>query len=165
MFKSSAIATALLLAVAIVPATWAQPPQAKRDPAADQAAVQQTVEEFLRTLGQRDLDKLPRFLTQKAVIVVVRQRGGAFTTSHQTADEWLAALRRATNPQPFEEPLSNITVTVESGHLAHLRADFSVVRDGKTMSAGVDYFTLVKEGPDEWKIAMIAYTSLPAPGT
>lgn len=142
-----------------------QPPQSKPDPAADRSAVQQTVEEFLRTLGQRDIEKLPRFFSEKAIMVVVRQRAGAFTTSYQTSEEWLASLRRATNTQTFEEPLSNISVTVESGHLAHLRADFRVVRDGKTQSMGVDYFTLVKEGDDEWKIAMAAYTSLPATGT
>ncbi len=143
----------------------AQPPPSKPDLAADRSAVQQTVEEFLRTLGQRDIEKLPRFLSEKATMVVVRQRAGVFATTYQTADEWIAGLRRATNAQNFEEPLTNVTVTVESGHLAHLRADFRVVRDGKTMSTGVDYFTLVKEGEDEWKIAMVAYTSLPASGT
>lgn len=156
---------ALVLGVIASQVLTAQPPPVVRDPAADKAAVQQTVEEFLRILGQRDIEKLPRFLTTKATIVIVRQRAGAFATTSQTVDEYLAGLRRSTNTQPFEEPLSNISVTVESGHLAHLRADFKIVRGGKTQSIGVDYFTLVKENEDEWKIAMIAFTSLPVTGT
>ncbi|MBI1873191.1 MAG: nuclear transport factor 2 family protein [Acidobacteria bacterium] len=165
MLKSYLFGITLALSLLMSPALSGQPPQSKPDPAADRSAVQQTVEEFLRVLGQRDIEKLPRFFADKAILVIVRQRAGAFTPTYQTAEEWLAGLRRATNAQTFEEPLSNISVTVESGHLAHLRAAFRVVRDGKTQSMGVDYFTLVKEGEDEWKIAMAAYTSLPASGT
>jgi hypothetical protein len=51
-------------------------------------------------------------------------------------------------------------VTIDSDHLAYLRADFQVMRDGQAQSKGVDQFTLVREG-GAWKLAVIAYTSLP----
>ena len=66
------------------------------------------------------------------------------------------------NPEdtPFEERLSNIEVTIDSGELAYLRADFEIVQGGKVISYGVDLFTLLRMG-DAWKIATISYTNLP----
>ena len=40
------------------------------------------------------------------------------------------------------------------------RADFQVMRDGQAQSKGVDQFTLVRDGSG-WKIAVVAYTSMP----
>ena len=40
---------------------------------------------------------------------------------------------------------------VEDGHLAFVRADFTVVIGGEVRSHGVDYFTLVKDGA-AWKL-------------
>lgn len=128
----------------------------------DQQAVRQKVEEFLTKLGNRDLAGVRAAMTPKALMVVVRQRDGAFVNSLQTGEEWLAQLEKNANAPKFEEPLTNVHVTVDSRHLGYLRADFTVVRDGKVLSSGVDHFTLVKE-PDGWKIAAAAYTSLPAP--
>ena len=68
-----------------------------------------------------------------------------WTNSEQTGDEWIAAMRRSTAPTTFREPLTNVVVTIDSDHLAHVRADFQVVRDGKAVSHGVDQFTLVRE--------------------
>ena len=96
------------------------------------------------------------------MIVVTRQRPGQtdWTSSYQTRDEWLASLRRNPNPTTFREPITNVQVTVDSDHLAYLRADFQVMRDGAAQSHGVDQFTLVREG-GAWKIAIVAYTSMP----
>jgi hypothetical protein len=49
---------------------------------------------------------------------------------------------------------------VDSDVLAYLRGDFQVVRDGRTLSHGVDQFTLVRED-GRWKTAAVAYTSIP----
>ena len=82
--------------------------------------------------------------------------------SEQPGDEWIAAMRRNTSPTIFREPLTNVIVTIDSDHLAHVRADFQVLRDGKAVSHGVDQFTLVRE-PSGWKFVVIAYTSIPIP--
>ena len=51
-------------------------------------------------------------------------------------------------------------MTIDSDHLAYVRADFQVMRDGKAQSYGVDQFTLVRDASG-WKFAVIAYTSMP----
>ncbi|PYQ81838.1 MAG: hypothetical protein DMG03_18965 [Acidobacteria bacterium] len=124
--------------------------------------VQSVVEAFLLHLGDHEWDKVAADLAPNAMIVVTRQRPGEtdWTNSYQTRDEWLASLRRNPNPTTFREPITNVQVTVDSDHLAYLRADFQVMRDGAAQSHGVDQFTLVREG-GAWKIAIVAYTSMP----
>jgi hypothetical protein len=122
--------------------------------------IQRVVEAFLLHLGNHEWDKVADDLAPSALIVVARQRDGQWTNSYQTRDEWLAALRRNPNPTTFREPISNVKVTIDSDHLAYLRADFEVMRDGAAQSRGVDEFTLVREG-GAWKIAVVAYTSMP----
>lgn len=138
---------------------WAQAPVAAGP---DAAAVQAAVEQFLDDLGNRRLDKLPAQFAPKATMVVVRQRDGQWSSTVQTFDEWLAGLKAQTPGTMFREPITNVTVHVESGHLAHLRADFTVEIAGKVRSHGVDYFTLVKDA-GAWKIVNGSYTSIPNP--
>jgi len=83
-----------------------------------------------------------------------------WTNSEQTGDEWIAAMRRSTTATKFREPLTDVTVTIDSDHLAHVRAAFQIIRDGKTVSHGIDQFTLVRE-PSGWKFAVVAFTSIP----
>jgi len=129
-------------------------------------AIKALVERFLLDLGNHEFDKVAVTLAPKAIVVIARQRpatGSAsaeWTNSEQTGDEWIAALKGNANPVTFREPLTNVTVTIDSDHLAYVRADFQVVRDGKVVSHGVDQFTLVRE-PSGWKFTVIAYTSIP----
>jgi len=125
-------------------------------------AVQKRVEEFLEKLGNRDVAGVRALLAPKALIAVVRQQpNGSFSNTYQHADEFMAQFEKGANQPKFEEPLENVIITIDSERLAYVRADFTVVRDGKVVSSGVDHFTLVKE-PDGWKLAAVAYTSLPA---
>lgn len=125
---------------------------------ADEKAVQRYIEDFLLRLGDGQYSTLDADFAPKALVVVARERDGQWTTNAQTGEEWLAALKKNANPTKFREPITNVSVTIDSDHLAYLRADFQVVRDGKALSSGVDQFTLVRAG-DRWRIAMIAYTS------
>jgi hypothetical protein len=133
---------------------------------ADEQAVRETIERFLLHLGDHQFDAVAADLAPKGMIVVTRQRPagsgqqGEWANSYQTTDEWLAALKRNQNPTTFREPITNVKVTVDSDRLAYVRADFQVVRDGQPQSRGVDQFTLVRE-PTGWKIAVVAYTSIP----
>jgi ketosteroid isomerase-like protein len=126
----------------------------------DEADVRRAVAQFLDDLGHRRVDALPAQLAPKASLAITRQRDGAWTVTTQTADEWLAGLKAQTSPTPFAEPLTNVSVHVESGQLAHVRADFTVVSAGEVRSHGVDYFTLVKDA-GAWKLVHLAYTSIP----
>jgi imidazolonepropionase-like amidohydrolase len=122
--------------------------------------VKALVERFLLHLGDHEVDKVAADLAPKALIVISRERDGQWTNTEQFGDDWIAAMRRTTTPTMFREPLTNVTVTIDSDHLAFVRADFQVMRDGKAVSHGVDQFTLVRE-PSGWKFAVIAYTSIP----
>jgi ketosteroid isomerase-like protein len=148
------ILIACWLFVALAPPAFAQP--------ADKNAVQEVVERFLLHLGDHEIDKVAADLAPKALVIVTRQRNGEWSNSFQTGDEWVAAMKKNPTPTTFREPITNVVVTVDSDHLAYLRADFQIMRDGKAVSHGVDQFTLVREG-GAWKLAVVAYTSLPLP--
>jgi ketosteroid isomerase-like protein len=143
----------VLVAVLLLPAaTGAQ--------TADEQAVRAAAERFLSVLGARQLDALPALFAPKATMTVVRFRDGAWTATTQTTDAWLAGLRTQSGATAFSEPLTNVSVHVEDGQLAFLRADFTVVIDGQVRSHGVDYFTFVKNG-GAWTIVNASYTSKP----
>lgn len=145
------IAAALVAAAAVYPA-----PAAAQF--AEHQAARAAVERFLDVLGNRQLDQLPALFAPKATMVVVRQRDGQWSHTTSTVDEFLATLKAQPTPTLFKEPLTNVTVQVEDGHLAFVRADFTVVIDGQVRSHGVDYFTLVKDG-GAWKLLNASYTS------
>jgi len=128
----------------------------------DKKGVQEAVERFLLHLGDREFDMVAAHLAPKALVIIARNRDGQWSNSFQTGDEWVAALKKNPNPTTFREPITNVTVTIDSDRLAYLRADFQILRDGKAQSHGVDQFTLVREG-GAWKLAVIAFTSLPLP--
>jgi ketosteroid isomerase-like protein len=146
----------MLLAAALL----APRPAVAQPHTANTKAVQAAVEHFLDVLGKRDLDALPALMAPKATMAVLRQREGQWTTTIQTFDEWLGALRSQTTATPFREPLTKVSVNVEDGRLAFLRADFTVVIDGEVRAHGIDYFTLVKDG-EAWKILNGSYTNHP----
>jgi ketosteroid isomerase-like protein len=126
----------------------------------DTKAVQDTVDRFLLVLGDHEFDQVAADLAPKSIVIIARERDGQWANSFQTGDEWIAALKKNPNPTTFREPLTNVVVTIDSDHLAYLRADFQIMRDGKAVSHGVDQFTLVRE-PSGWKIAVVAFTSIP----
>lgn len=128
----------------------------------DHQAARAAVERFLDVLGNRDLAGLPSLFAPKATMVVVRLRDGQWSHTTSTVDEFLATLKAQATPTRFKEPLTNVTVHVEDGHLAFVRADFTVVIDGQVRSHGIDYFTLVKDG-DAWKMLNASYTSKTGP--
>jgi imidazolonepropionase-like amidohydrolase len=135
---------------------------------ADAEELKAFVERFLLHLGDHDVDAVAADLAPKAIVIVARQRPSTgpepaeWTNSEQTGDEWIAAMTKNASPTIFREPLTNVIVTIDSDHLAHVRADFQVLREGKAVSHGVDQFTLVRE-PSGWKFTVIAYTSMPVP--
>ena len=153
--KLFTILLSLLAVVAAVPPARAQSAGEK-----EEKAVQAAVESFLTRLGDHKYDTLDADFTPNAIIVVSRQRDGQWTNSYQTAEEWLAGLKKNPNPTTFREPITNPKITIDSDRLAYLRADFQVIRDGKAVSSGVDQFTLMRE-PAGWKIVAVAYTSMP----
>ena len=148
-----------LVIVAALVALCPSPGELRAQSSADESA-REAVAAFLLHLGDHEFDRVAGDLAPKSLVIVTRERDRQWSSSYQTGEEWLAALRRNPNPVTFREPLTNIRVTVDSNQLAYLRADFEVVRDGKPQSRGVDQFTLVRES-GAWRIAVVAYTSMP----
>ena len=122
--------------------------------------VQETVETFLADLGSLNFEALESHLTPEMILIVARQTQDGMKTSTTTGKNWIAGVKKMKTP--FEEPISNLHITVDSDVLAYLRADFTVVRNGNVLSHGVDQFTLIKED-GRWMIAAVAYTSIPGP--
>ena len=120
--------------------------------------VRQTVEGFLQALGARDAKGAANLLTDTAHLVVLRKGDEGFKTTFHSKDDWIERISKL--EEPFEEILDTAEVMIENNVLAHLRGDFRIVIGEDTVKHGVDYFTLVHQD-NEWKIAAIAYTSLP----
>jgi hypothetical protein len=125
-------------------------------------AVRTTVDALLKDLGNLNLNVLPDYFTPHAVLIVAREREGEHRNTVETIDRWLKRMRDNPSPSRFEERISNVTITIDNGQLATLRADFEILRDGEAISKGVDVFTLLRDG-DTWKVAALAYTNVPAP--
>lgn len=137
----------------------AQPTSAVED---QEPQVVGTVEKLLDRLGRQRHYAMAPLFTDNAIIITARERSMGYETRVERVSSWLSRMSASSNPQPFVEKISNTEVTIDSGHLATLRADFEILRDGQRVSSGIDIFTLVRKG-NEWKVASIAFTSIPEP--
>ena len=151
----------LTLLVLVFSLSLGKPATGQTTAADDTRAVIDAVQVQLQWLGNRNVDALATTFTDHAVIVVSRQLENGATNSVTPVAEWLERSRANQDGTPFEERISNIQVTIDSGQLAHLRADFAIIVNGVTTSSGKDHFMLIKE-PDGWKVALLGYTNVPS---
>jgi hypothetical protein len=147
------IISLLALSAFIVPVIAAQNKGAEKE-------VQTFVEDFLLHLGDHRFENIDSFVAPKGVVAITRFRENQWMNTYQTMEEWLAGLKKNANAPPFREPLNNVKVTIDGGHLAYLRGDYHIVREGKVQSKGVDQFTLLRE-PGGWKITVLAIEAMP----
>ena len=77
-----------------------------------------------------------------------------------TIEEFIAALKSRCTPQKYKEPVENWIIHIDCGQLAFVRADATLIRDGKPQSRNIDYFTLVKLN-ERWKILNGSYVLTP----
>lgn len=132
-----------------------------------EAAVRERVERMLWLTGRLRYYALPGYFTKNANIVRIERRRNGVDSWVETAEQWIASLEARPGWVPHEERLSNVSITIESGALAFLKADFQIFRGPELRSHGFQVFTLIKQdGPDEpdgqdgdWKIASIAFTT------
>jgi hypothetical protein len=123
--------------------------------------VHETVVHFLELLGELRFYALGQYMTEDANVITARWSKSGYVNRVQSGQEWLAGMMEGPGPQPFREELTNVEIEVASGELAQVRAEFEIVRDTGVASFGVDFFTLVRQD-DQWKLASIAFTSIPA---
>jgi len=153
--RALAVATAVLATLGCADAPAGGPPTSE-----EEQAVVQVVERFLRVAGRYDLDSIPLLFTANANIAAASRREGESVSSTWTIDEWVASLRARPNPRPYTEPVSEFTVHVDNGQLAFVRADATLMRDGRAQSHNIDYFTLILQD-GTWKILSGSYTTTP----
>ena len=150
--KVMTVSAITLILCATVPSALAQ--------TSDEQAVRNTVDRLLVALGNGDLDALPSMFTTDANVGIVRMREGAWTTSTQSFEDWFNAAK-ASDRSIFYEPVEKISIHVENGHLALVRAETTIVVDGEIRANNTDYFTLVRE-QDGWKFMHASYITLRA---
>jgi ketosteroid isomerase-like protein len=155
------IVRGMALTVAVL-ATLAcgQEPASENRTSEDEHVVIQVVERFLDAAGRHDLDSMPLLFAANANVAATSRRDGEPVASTWTFDEWLASLRARSNPKPYTEPVSEFTVHVDNGQLAFVRADATLMRDGRAQSHNIDYFTLILQD-GTWKILSASYTATP----
>ena len=124
----------------------------------DEDAVKRLVESFLAALGDGELDALPDMFVPDANIGTVGMRNGSWVTSTMTFEEWMSSLRERSTWTRFKEPVSEYVIHVEDSMMAFVRADATIIRDGRARSHNIDYFTLVRED-GRWKFLSASYVA------
>ena len=128
--------------------------------ASDEAEIRQLIERFLVALSERRLGEVPVMFARSANIGTSRLRDGSWAGSTTTFEQWLESIRSAPPFEPYDEPVSEWSIRVEHGRMAHVRADATIVRNGEVRSRNIDYFTLLKiDG--QWKILSASYVATP----
>jgi hypothetical protein len=130
--------------------------------ASDEQAVRDAVERFLIAIGSYDLEALPPMFTANANIGAVRLRDGRWQATTYTFEDFHSMLKARTDYSRYQEPVSRFTVHVEPEGLAFVRADATLVRDGRVRSNNIDYFTLMKED-GVWRFLSASYVARPIP--
>ena len=133
---------------------------ASTDLATQEEAVKAVVKKFLTAAGNYDIDAMPALFTENANIAGASFKNEKWNTYNVTLVEFMAMLRLETNPTKYTEPVSKFIVHMSEGKLAFVKADATLIFDGKAQRHNFDYFTLIK-GTSGWKIVNGSYVSTP----
>ena len=128
--------------------------------ALDKVAIKNIVENFLTAAGNYDVEAISTMFTSKANISGASLKNEKWNTYTMTIQEFITVLKSASNTKKYKEPVNNWTIHIDGRQLAFVRADATLIRDGKLQSHNIDYFTLVKESGG-WKILNGSYISTP----
>jgi len=134
--------------------------KASTDLATDEAAVKTVVKQFLTVAGNYDVDAMPALFTENANIGGASFKNGKWSTYTITIEEFMAMLKSETNPTKYTEPVSKFTIHITKSKLAFVKADATLIYEGKAQRHNFDYFTLIKENSG-WKIINGSYVSIP----
>jgi ketosteroid isomerase-like protein len=128
--------------------------------AKEEMAVKNVVKQFLTAAGNYDIDAMPSLFTENANIAGASLKNEKWNTYNITLEEFMAMLRSRTNPTKYTEPVSKFIVHMSEGKLAFVKADATLIFEGKAQRHNFDYFTLIKEN-NIWKIVNGSYVSIP----
>jgi len=125
----------------------------------DESAVKATVEDFLISLGNNDIDKAKALFLPNANIASNTINNGEPKIFTISAEQYFLQ-REAKQSKKFQEPVRKYTVNISQGLLAFVRADATVYYDGKASHHTNDFFILMKDN-GVWKILSGSYTVEP----
>ena len=125
----------------------------------EEAAVKAAVENFLVALGNDETEKVKAMMLPNANIASISIKDGVSKIYTTTAEAYLAQREEKVN-RKFQEPVREYTVSISQGILAFVRADATVIYDGKPSHYTNDFFVLMKDN-DGWKFLSGSYTTLP----
>lgn len=128
--------------------------------AKDEMAVKAVVKQFLTVAGNYNVDAMPALFTENANIGGAYFKNGKWNTYTITLEAFMAMLKSETNPTKYTEPVSKFTIHISEGKLAFVKADATLIFEGKAQRHNFDYFTLIK-GNNGWKIINGSYVSIP----
>jgi Putative lumazine-binding len=128
--------------------------------AKDEMAVKAVVKQFLTVAGNYNIDAMPALFTEKANIAGAFFKNEKWNTYNITLEEFMEVLKSETNPTKYTEPVSKFTIHITEGKLAFVKADATLIFEGKVERENFDYFTLIKKNND-WKIVNGSYVSIP----
>jgi len=125
----------------------------------EKEAVKTLVEKFLTAAGNYDVDAMSHMFSENANISGASFANGKWTTFTMTIIEFLELLKSEINPTKYTEPVSKFTIHIEKGMLAFVKADATLIVNGKPQKNNFDYFTLINE-EGNWKILNGSYVSV-----
>jgi len=125
----------------------------------DESAVKATVEDFLVSLGNNDMQKVKTLFLPNANIASITMASGESKIFTISADQYIAQ-RETKENRIFQEPVREYTNNISQGLLAFVRADATVYYDGKANHHTNDFFILMKDN-GVWKILSGSYTVEP----
>jgi hypothetical protein len=126
----------------------------------DELAVKAVINKFLIAAGNNDTGAMSTMFTANANIGGASLNSGKWNIFTMTLEEFLTAMKSNVNHKKYSEPVSKFTIFIEKGKLAFVKADATLIIEGKVRSYNFDYFTLLKEDK-VWKILNGSYVSVP----
>jgi len=106
----------------------------------EKEAVKTLVEKFLTAAGNYDVDAMSHMFSENANISGASFANGKWTTFTMTIIEFLELLKSEINPTKYTEPVSKFTIHIEKGMLAFVKADPTLIVNGKPQKNNFDYY-------------------------
>ncbi len=126
----------------------------------DETNVKKVVEAFVEAAGDYDFEGMEKLFAKNANIGGASLRNGSWHSYTMTLEEFIDLLKAEAEPRKYKEPISKYTIHIDEGQLAFVKANASIVINGKAERTNFDYFTLIKLD-SEWKILNGSYVSIP----
>jgi predicted ester cyclase len=127
----------------------------------DETEVIETVEHFLFSAGNYDIDAISKMMTDHANVGNANLKDGERVINTMTVQDFFDVIKQRT-ARPYFEPVKEYTIHLNDDHLAFVRADATLYTFGVSQSQNMDYFILMKDG-ESWKFLSLSYSATPIP--